>query len=86
MNKTFSIASVDLFKICNEIEFCKREYDGYEPYIFMSENTLSAIESATDDVDFLDPAPIISKGINATYSGYKMFINNDLQFGIVEIR
>ena len=84
MSRKFSITTVDLSKIDDEIEAYVSMNGNFDPYIFMSENTAKAIENEIEvEVRSVDlPKP---KGY-ATYSGYKVFCNNDLKFGIVEIR
>ena len=61
----------------------------------MSEDTANAIESEYEvELGFctkemnanVKPKGDIKNGIRATYCGYKVFINNDLRYGIVEIR
>jgi hypothetical protein len=59
----------------------------------MNEDTARAIESEVGVNDIIiDNDTLANKikntkgGIYATYTGCKVFINNDLKFGIVEIR
>lgn len=61
------------------------------PYIFMSEDTASAIEneverqfgfSASDSNSNIK----LKNGTKALYCGYKVFIDNDLKLGTVEVR
>ena len=58
----------------------------------MNESTARAIESeiGTDNAMINDALTTKIKndknGVYAIYNGYKMYINNDLNFGIVEIR
>ena len=55
----------------------------YNPYIFMNIDTLAAIGSKLTTT-------VVKYGINectiAEYEGNKIFINNDLKFGEIEIR
>lgn len=93
MSRKFSIvAIVDLSRIDDEITKYVNLNGNFDPYIFMNEDTAKAIENEVsannviiDGVD-LPNKRNIKNGISATYSGYKVFINNDLRFGIVEIR
>ena len=87
MNVKFCITTIDLFKIDEEIKRYVNKNKGVEPYLFISENTMDAIKRETGYDEILDPSLKPShKGVVATYSGYKVFINNDLNFGVVEIR
>lgn len=95
MSRKFSIvATIDLGKIDNEIkEYKMLHLYNEEPYIFMSEDTARAIESEVGINDIIiDNETLANKikntkgGVYATYTGYKVFINNDLKFGIVEVR
>lgn len=94
MSRKFSIVTtIDLSKIDNEITKYINLNGDFDPYIFMNENTAKAIEDevgAHDIVvgedDFPSKRDTKSEGMYATYTGYKIFINNDLKFGIVEIR
>lgn len=88
MSKKFSIVTVNLSKIDNEITKYINLNGNFDPYIFMNEDTARAIENEVGAHDIVDsPNKRNTKnGIYATYSGYKVFINNDLRFGIVEIR
>lgn len=94
MSKMFSImAKIDLHKIDKEINEYQvlHQFDD-DPYIFMNEDTIKAIECelGLDDIvidnDTWSNKIKNTKGVYATYSGCKVFINNDLKFGIVEIR
>jgi hypothetical protein len=53
----------------------------------MSEETIKAIEKEFPIVEYIDSSLKPKyKGKEGTFVGYKVFINNDLNFGIVEIR
>lgn len=95
MSRKFSIIEkIDLKKIDNEIQRYKLANKLYnrwdDPYIFMSEETARAIESKNDVVveneTIENKIKNIKGGVYATYTGYKVFIDNDLKFGVVEIR
>lgn len=94
----FSITTIDLDKISKEIQYYKiKNNDGLDPYIFMSDETIGAIERelgayelcicgwATDNKTLSNRLNNASK-VYGTYMGCKLFINNDLKFGVVEIR
>ena len=96
MSRKFSIiATIDFNKLDNEIgEYVKRN-GNFDPYIFMSEDTAEAIKNEYEVEYGLDvkdinsnvnPKGDIKNGVKAMYCGYKVFINNDLRYGIVEIR
>lgn len=85
MSKKFSIVNaINFEKLDNEIEAYVNCNCNFDPYIFMSEDTAKAIrkELLSDIVGF-NPENTTK---NVTYCGYKVFIDNDLHFGIVEIR
>ncbi len=86
MSRFSIIATVDLSRIDEEITKCINLNGNFDPYIFMSEDTARAIEYEVGADDFPSQRDTKSGGMYATYSGYKVFINNDLRFGIVEIR
>lgn len=84
------IITVALEKIDEEIqEYIQQNGHFVEPYLFMSEDTAKAIEAEVAKNIYTDSLPNkknTKDGVYATYTGYKIFINNDLKFGIVEIR
>lgn len=92
MSRKFSIiATVDLDRINDEIEKYVSLNGNFDPYIFMNEDTARAVENEVGTNIVIDGIDLPNKrntkdGVYATYSGYKVFINNDLRFGIVEIR
>ena len=86
MSKFSIIATVDLSRIDEEIEQYVSLNGNLNPYIFMSEDTARAVECEVGADDFPSQRDAKSGGMYATYTGYKVFINNDLRFGIVEIR
>ena len=91
MSKKFSImTTINFDKLDREINEYVKCNGNFDPYIFMSEDTIKAIEDefpTTEYTECLDPSLKSKyKGVEATYTGYKVFVNNDLKFGIVEIR
>ena len=94
MSRKFSIvlSSIDLKKIDTEIYEYKKLNGCLEPYLFMNEETARAIETEVGiyyDVMPCDNSLLkkyTTNGVCATYTGYKVFVNNDLKFGVVEIR
>lgn len=91
MSRKFSIVrTLDTDKIIEEIDSYMMITGEFNPYIFMSEETSKAIEEEVAEkvtVEWLDPSLKSNyKGTEATFAGCKVFINNDLKFGVVEIR
>ena len=62
-----------------------QEANGEEPYLFMSEATANAI---LDDVNkkLLSPISFEASGYIGKYTGCKIYQNDDLEFGEVELR
>lgn len=92
MSRKFSImATINFDKLDNEINEYIKCNDGFAPYIFMSEDTANAIAKEFE-IEFGIPVTDtcsnvrVKDGVKATYTGYKVFINNDLKLGVVEIR
>lgn len=86
MSKKFSIVqSINLNKIHNEIDDYILQTNCFEPYLFMNEETIEAIAKEYP-VPYSDSLDSENKGVKGTHIGYKVFINNDLKFGEVEIR
>ena len=96
MSRKFSIiTTIDFDKLDNEIREYVQRNGNLDPYIFMSEDTANTIESEYEiecglnvkDINSnVKPKGDIKNGVKATYCGYKVFIDNDLRYGIVEIR
>ena len=94
MSRKFSIIkTMDLGEIDKQIKEYKMLHTFHDdPYLFMNEDTIRAIErelgidNIVIDNDTLADAIKNKKATHATYTGCKVFINNDLKFGIVEIR
>ena len=92
MSKKFSIVTtIDVGKIDEEITKYVNLNGNFDPYIFMNEDTASVITNEVGVDIVIDSNDLPHKrnaknGISASYAGYKVFINNDLTFGIVEIR
>lgn len=88
MRKNFSahISAVDLKLIDEKISEFVLE-NNYEPYIFMSEPTISNILKSAEinsvKVHFDTDEKTVGLYI---YKGCKLYCNNDLNFGEVELR
>ena len=85
MSRTLLLVKTDdINKIHDEIDRHMFETGETNPYLFMSKKTFAAITNVTRaDItfDFLSLDGVIGK-----YHGYKIYANNELDFGEVEIR
>ena len=90
MSRKFSIVrTLDIDKIIEEIDSYVMITGEFDPYIFMSEETSKAIEKevVVEWIDPLDPSLKLNRKYKVdTFAGHKVFINNDLKFGVIEIR
>ena len=91
MSKKFSIArAVNLSKLHENIQCYICETGENNPYIFANEETIHEMsKDYLERVDVLCEQILRSKypnGIIGKYEGYKIFQDNDLKFGEVEIR
>lgn len=86
MSRKFSVTAIDLDKIYDEIENYVNQNGDFNPYIFMNEDTARAILFEVGVAFQVVKKDAEDRMYNATFAGYKVFINNDLRFGIVEIR
>ena len=97
MNREFSIITINIDKIFKELDnhisqhYSDKNY-GYLPYLFMNEDTAKTIEAEIGASHHMiyDTSSLKSAykkgGVYAEFTGYKVFINNDLRYGVVEIR
>lgn len=92
MRDTFSIIKMDLDKLNKKIDEYRCITNESNPYIFMSEDTAKSVEFTISPLNvFLcitskDKYEREPNGRIAEYTGYKVFINNDLEYGEIEIR
>lgn len=92
-SRKFSIVkTIDIDRIFNEIDnyINQNGYD-YLPYLFMNKETADAIEYEVEKCSpVIFDASLSDKhskdGIYGKFTGYKIFIDNGLKFGVVEIR
>ena len=56
------------------------------PYLFMNKSTIDAIPTVDDTLDNLQQICALVSGIAGYYCGYKVFRDDTLAFGEVEIR
>lgn len=84
MRKKFSIVEIDINKIFKEIDDYECRTGDTDPYIFMNGATAIELESLAH----FDPVeiPYSRSGTVAEFDGYKIFRNDDLGFGEIEIR
>lgn len=87
---------IERFSIVKSLDFNKLDTNiliyeattGNEPYLFMNEETIRAVfneyEKAFITKEFFEELSRYEKA--GTYKGYKLFPNEDLEFGEVEIR
>ena len=87
MSNKFSIINrIDLDKVNEEIHKHIMRTGEINPYIFMNKETSVAIDNAFPE-SFIDPCLKTDyQGAIGYWECYKIFINNDLEFGEVEIR
>lgn len=84
MSEKFSIVNtLDLYKLQREIEVYIARTNEKNPYIFMNHDTMEAIYEYDR---FLPEVKIDSKKYKHRCFGYKVFEDNELEFGVIEIR
>lgn len=90
MNKKFSIVkSLDVDKLDKEIQDYIHISNNRNPYIFMSDATADKIAQHYDPIDIYSNVKLgaIDRCEHrALYVGYKVFTDNSLKFGDIEIR
>lgn len=90
MSRKFSITqTIDFNKLNNELEKYTM-LNGYDPYLFMGKDTINAIlnECPTTDgiLEHYNQIRAKVNGVAGYYCGCKVFEDNTLKFGEVEIR
>ena len=91
MTEKFSIIKqLDTEKLNEKIAYFVYE-NGHDPYIFANDSTLEALmkpyEQKMKYVEFIDGGVIKkAEGMIGKYQGYKMFEDNTLEFGEIELR
>ena len=92
MSKKFSIAkTIDRDKLNRQIDLYMYETGEINPYLFMNKETSNELkDECLRNFNVFPDATIIPSlkgiGVIALYQGYKVYENNDLKFGEVEIR
>lgn len=85
MSKKFSIIKeIDLDKLRRQIDLFRHETGETNPYLFMSYETMNKIcDPLIDWKMFINYNP---NQLIARFEGYKVFNDNELSYGEVEIR
>ena len=89
MSKKISIVNaLDLNKLNREIDIYISKNNEVNPYLFMNKATIDALPTDTDDdfINLVNKANAMLNGIAGYYYGYKVFKDDSLNFGEVEIR
>ena len=88
MSKKFSIIkTVDIDKLYTDVHKYVYETGEKNPYIFMCDDTIDAIAKEVMEPYMTKGKYFVAKnGVVAEYCGYKIFSNNELKFGEIELR
>ena len=85
MSEKFSIVkTIDLEKLNIKIDGYIHKTGETNPYIFMNRDTADAI--TCDVIPHIHISANRLSGVMGRYCGYKVFMDNELKFGEVEIR
>lgn len=86
-SKTFSIIKFDLDKLDKKLNEYENETGDDSPYIFMNEQTINGVLFELDPLRLFRQC--LRKNTDETigeYKGCKMYVNNDLRFGEIELK
>lgn len=87
MNRKFSIIQkIDMTELDRMINKYKCSTGEENPYLFMNKSTIDVIPTDDDVLDNLRQVCANVNGIAGYYCGYKVFRDDTLDFGEVEIR
>jgi hypothetical protein len=87
MNRKFSIVQkIDMTELDNMIDRYQCYTGETNPYLFMNESTINAIPIIDDTLYNIRQISAKINGIAGFYHGYKIFRDDSLDFGEVEIR
>ncbi len=87
MNRKFSIIQkIDLVELNNMIDKYQCSTGETNPYLFMNKSTIDAIPTIDNTLYNLQQICAKVNGITGYYHGYKIFRDDTLDFGVVEIR
>lgn len=86
MSKKFSIIKTEDFgKLNYEIDSYQAMTGEIKPYLFMNKNTVDTIINSYKEFN-ISPYKIHKDDCIGCYTGYKVFIDNDLKLGEIEVR
>lgn len=89
MTEKFSIVrQLDTEKLGGKIAYFVHE-NGHNPYIFANNATLEALKKPYEQemvFTSFDGKKTLYKGLIGRYQGYKMFEDNTLKYGEIELR
>lgn len=86
MGKKFSIIrTLDFGKLNYEIDSYQTMAGETNPYLFMNKNTVDMVINPYKEFN-IRPYKIHEGDCISCYSGYKVFIDNDLKLGEIEVR
>ena len=91
MTKSIIKIEVDTYALWNSVALYGVEHKD-KPYIMMSSETLKKLSKAYDDTETAGPIYIDKnkgakeRGMVANYKGCKIYVDNDIPFGQVDIR
>lgn len=86
MGEKFSIIeTLNVDKLYDKIDEYICTNNETDPYVFMSDETAEAIIQQLDPMDLFGVGKRV-KGKTATWTGYKVFIDDDMKYGDIEIR
>ena len=90
MSKKFSIVrTIDFGKLDYEIDLYQAMTGETNLYLFMNKDTVDAITSSYKEFHIRPyevARNIRSDDCKGYYGGYKVFVDNDLKFGEIEVR
>ena len=87
MNRKFSIIQkIDVNELDNMIDKYQHCTGETNPYLFMNKSTIDAIPTVDDPIYNIQQICAKVNGITGCYRGYKVFRDDSLDFGEVEIR
>lgn len=92
MRKFSVVDAINIDKIFEELDNYINQQGWHDlPYLFMSEDTARAIEGEFGIYSRSYDTQLLSNknkknGAYAEFTGYKVYINNDLAYGVIEIR
>lgn len=87
IDRKFSIAQkIDMDELNNMIDKYQCYTGETNPYLFMNKSTIDAIPTVDNTIYNLQQIYAKANGIAGYYCGYKVFRDDTLDFGEVEIR